>query len=435
MGGAAGHMAHLHEDLDLTFNELVSILDRVASADIEVTEKVDGQNLFLSARENLSLTVDELGEVEIRTARNPTDIRRGGMTTDEYASKWRGHPAEESFMKGFQAIRMAINSLSAEDVIDIFDGGESYVNMEIMYHNPVTEKPPNIISYGASYVVLHGLVSQDGGETSESFSRLSQALNAAQVEVDGETWSVYGPQIIPLNNIANGKAHRDVVEKIQKLAEPVGMESTIGSLAEMYYRQLMLSEGMPESVSNELLKIAFNKPGARKLNDVKKMAPSIKAMISKYGTKTNVRKVISATLRPLENIINDFAIEVLRGIKSFFVVDHDIAIKKMRDELEESIAYLEQLAQSGDEKMGQLVDRQLAKLGNIENVASSLEGVVFEHGGRIYKMTGAFAMANQIIGRARRAKPQEEKPELSESRIRSLIRKTLNRHFEAFSKM
>ena len=43
MGGAAGHMAHLHEDLSLTFNELVSIIDTVASADIEVTEKVDGQ--------------------------------------------------------------------------------------------------------------------------------------------------------------------------------------------------------------------------------------------------------------------------------------------------------------------------------------------------------------------------------------------------------
>ena len=70
MGGAAGHMAHLHEDLSLTFNELISIIDTVASADIEVTEKVDGQNLFL--------TVNELGE--IRTARNPTDIRRGGMT-------------------------------------------------------------------------------------------------------------------------------------------------------------------------------------------------------------------------------------------------------------------------------------------------------------------------------------------------------------------
>ena len=61
-------------------------------------------------------------------------------------------------------------------------------------------------------------------------------------------------------------------------------------------------------------------------------------------------------------------------------------------------------------KMGELVDKQLAKLGKIENLAASLEGGVFEYppgSDRIYKLTGAFAMANQIIGRARRM-PKEE---------------------------
>lgn len=423
MGGAAGHMAHLHEDLDLTFNELVSILNQVASADIEAIEKVDGQNLFLSAKESINVTVDELGTVEIRTARNPTDIKRGGMTTDEYALKWQGHPAENAFMKGFKAIRMAIDALSQDDVIDIFDGGRSYVNMEIMYPGN-----PNIIDYGASYVVLHNLISVDGGETSESFSRLSQALNAAQVEVDGETWSVYGPQIIPLNNIANGKAHKTAISKIQKLAKPVGMDATLGSLAETYYKRLAMSEDIPENIVDELIKVAFSKPGKRKLNDIKKMAPSIKPLISKYGTKTNAKKVVSATLRPLENIINDFAIEVLRGIKSFFVVDHEGAMQKMRDELEQSIAYLEELAASGDEKMGQLIDRQLGKLGNIENVASSLEGIVFEHNGKLYKLTGAFAMTNQIIGRARRSRPREDSV-VAEAKLRKLIRESITKTY------
>jgi len=78
MGGVAGHMAHLSEDTDLTFNEIVSILSQVANAEItNATEKVDGQNLFL--------TVDSAGE--IKTARNSGDIKKGGMTTDEYISK------------------------------------------------------------------------------------------------------------------------------------------------------------------------------------------------------------------------------------------------------------------------------------------------------------------------------------------------------------
>lgn len=59
MGGVAGHMAHLSEDTDLTFSEIIDILGKVANAEISnATEKVDGQNLFL--------TVDGSGEIKLR---------------------------------------------------------------------------------------------------------------------------------------------------------------------------------------------------------------------------------------------------------------------------------------------------------------------------------------------------------------------------------
>ena len=98
----------------------------------------------------------------------------------------------------------------------------------------------------------------------------------------------------------------------------------------------------------------------------------------------------------------------------------------MKQELETSIVRLRELAAEGDENMGAMVDRQLAKLGNIENLASSLEGIVFRYNGKIYKMTGAFAMANQIIGRARRAPKKED---LSENRIRKMIRESITRTY------
>ena len=146
------------------------------------------------------------------------------------------------------------------------------------------------------------------------------------------------------------------------------------------------------------------------------------------SSQVNSKKVISAVLRPLENIINDFAIEVLRGLRSFFAVDHDQAVSDMKQELETSIIRLRELAAEGDENMGVMVDRQLAKLGNIENLASSLEGIVFRHNGKVYKMTGAFAMANQIIGRARRAPKKEE---LSEETIRKMVRESISRTYRS----
>ena len=94
MGGVAGHLSHVHENLDFTFGEIKSLLSDVASADIEVVEKFDGQNIFFK------FFVDpESGE--LRTARNPGDVKKGGMTADAFVGMFKGHPAEAPFLNGF----------------------------------------------------------------------------------------------------------------------------------------------------------------------------------------------------------------------------------------------------------------------------------------------------------------------------------------------
>ena len=198
MGGVAGHMAHLQEDLSLTFNELIKILSEVASGDIKPVEKVDGQNLFL--------TVDELGM--LKAARNKSDIKKGGMTPEEYASKWKGHPAENAFMQGFKAIQMSLDLVPPDAINEIFESGTRYINLEIMY-----PRNPNIILYGAAYVVLHnmktyneeGMVIEDPKDVG-AFSKLAKALDGAQQTIEGELWTVYGPKLVQLKQIIDGTA-------------------------------------------------------------------------------------------------------------------------------------------------------------------------------------------------------------------------------------
>ena len=72
--------------------------------------------------------------------------------------------------------------------------------------------------------------------------------------------------------------------------------------------------------------------------------------MSTLGSKTKSRKYIASVLKPLEVAISDFAIEVLRGVKSYFVSDNNEEVARMRTELEQSIAYLKNLQASGDEK-------------------------------------------------------------------------------------
>ena len=408
MGGVAGHMAHLSEDLDLTFNEIVSILSKVASADIKnATEKVDGQNLFLTVANG-----------EIRTARNNGDVKKGGMTTDAYISKWKGHPAENAFTNGFKAISAALKKLSSETLEDIFSNGQRYVNMEIMY-----PKNPNIISYSTPNIVLHGLQyfgdeerPEERSLAKEKFYSLVKAVDGGTQNVGKEDWSINGPKIVALKKLADGSALEEVTSKIQSFSSPVGMSATLGDYVAMVVKKYTEQVDLPSNVTEQVLMLMLSPEEAKSrgvtvVKAKKGLPKELQSVVSKLGSKTNSRKYISSVLRPLEIAISDFAIEVLRGVKSFFVDEHDEEVTRMRDELQQSIVYLKNLQSSGDEKMGELVDKQLAKLGKIENLASSLEGVVFEYppgSDRIYKLTGAFAMANQIIGRARRSGMTED---------------------------
>ena len=184
MGGVAGHLSHLHENLDFTFGEIKSILRDVASANIEVVEKVDGQNLFFTYRDGA-----------LQTARNSGDVKKGGMTPEEFAGKWKGHPAEDAFMNGFNAIRRAVDRMSEEDKAAVFENGANYINAEIMYVGN-----PNIIQYGANNVVLHNLQNFDGPEprveSQGPFKQLVQAVEDLEGELDEDSWRVSGPQIV-----------------------------------------------------------------------------------------------------------------------------------------------------------------------------------------------------------------------------------------------
>tara|TARA_Y100001938_G_scaffold64926_1_gene90198 strand:- start:206 stop:2191 length:1986 start_codon:yes stop_codon:yes gene_type:complete len=410
MGGVAGHMAHLSEDLDLKFSEIISILGKVANAEItNATEKVDGQNLFL--------TVDGSGEV--RTARNSGDVKKGGMSTDEYISKWLGHPAENAFTNGFKAVSAALRKLSPDDLQAIFADGQRYVNMEIMYPNN-----PNIILYSSPNIVLHGLQYFGDEEetpemrqlTKQKFSKLAGLIDGASETVGEEQWSVNGPKLVALKKLADGSALEQVTSKIKSFASPVGVDATLGDYIEQVVKGYTEQAGMPADVTEKLTTLMLRPDEAKQqgitvVNLKKGLPKELQTMVSNLGAKTKSRKYIASILKPIEVAISDFAIEVLRGVKSYFVSDNDQEVARMRAELEQSIAYLKNLQASGDEKMGELVDQQLAKLGDVENLASSMEGVVFEYppgSDKIYKLTGAFAMANQIIGRARRSGMTED---------------------------
>ena len=421
MGALGGHMAHLHESIEMTFDELKSVLSQVANAELtDVTEKVDGQNLFL--------TVDETGAV--RTARNGGDLRTGGKTPEAFAAGWAGHPAETAFTNGFKAIEDALASLPSEQLQELFAGGKRYVNMEIMYPGN-----PNLIVYDGANVVLHNLQTfDDAGESVDdpdaraAFDILATSLDQAVAEVDEEMWTINGPKPVELQALADGTALSEVLAEIDSISAPVGSDATLEDLAEVEIREKLLSGGLSPAKTEEAIDAAFERDGAKRVVDIKRGLPKeLQKLVSGVATKANAYKSISSALRPLELAINEFAIVVLTGLQSFFIAEEnqEPEIARQRQELKDAITHLEGL-RGGNEKIGELVDKQLEKLGDAERVASTMEGVVFEYppgSGQLKKLTGTFAMANQLVGTSRRQPSAQE-----ESVLRAYVRDML---FEA----
>ena len=74
MGGAAGHMAHPFDDMELTFGDLKKIINMGLGGNLSreegVTEKLDGQNLMVSWKDN-----------KLVAARNKGHLKNKGQTS------------------------------------------------------------------------------------------------------------------------------------------------------------------------------------------------------------------------------------------------------------------------------------------------------------------------------------------------------------------
>ena len=428
MGALAGHLSHLQENLDFTFGELKAILSGVVSGDIPVVEKVDGQNIFFAFK------VDpQTGS--IRTARNKADLLKGGMTPEQFSAKWVGHPAQDAFMNGFAAIESALGQLDKATLAEIFStetgDGQRFINAEIVYTGN-----PNVINYGGDYIVMHNLqefnsVGQlvDVQLRDGDFSRLVQSIENAQQELDADAWKMIGPQVIELQTLGNANIMEEFIAGIDALG--VSDNMTLGDFVEEKLRtdvvgDLPIPIHKQEALIKRIVGIGHGveSKDLPPIGDLKKGLPKdTQKVISSMGTQANARKVIGAILSPVELIIHDLAVEVLRGLVSALSGGHDEEIQRLRDMLEDARKKIASARDAKGDARREMLHKQLKKLGSPKNIASSTEGIVFEYppGSKaLYKLTGAFAPLNQIIGGAMRI-PQVQNESLLRNYIREFV--------------
>lgn len=396
-GGVAGHMSHIYENISLSGAQLKSLFkDLITGKKENISEKVDGQNIFF--------TWDEISHT-VRFARRTSDIQNSGVELDELKKRFENYPAnvKAAFIDGGTIIKDTIHKLDENFRKDIFGNkGDRWINAEIMH-----TQNPNLIQYSGNYIVLHSMsefYNKSLSPVTVKFKQLTEFLDKQTAAQSQHTWSVVGPRLIKIEQFNQLTGPYGVFcNKIDELFSQYQLNdnNTIADYISSATKAELVDLHVPLPAIDEIIASVI---GTRKINipQLKKQYGTAYAkIITEYASQTNVSKIRDKFTKPIQEAITDIAVEVLKTLSSFFVRDHGAEINRIRKELRSAIAAIEQTRDDHSAERLNILTSQMKKLKTVENFCSTIEGIVFEDppgSGQIYKLTGAFAPVNQILG-------------------------------------
>jgi hypothetical protein len=406
-GGAAGHMSHPFDDLDLTFNDASKMIDAALSGEVEFAqEKLDGQNLMVTYKDG-----------KVRAARNKgqlKDFAANSITADQLNQMMDGKGAvQTAFVEAMNDMESAINRLNSTQKEEFFQNGKKFVNFEVLY--PGTT---NVVPYGATQLRLHGFkeYDKDGNvvdEDSESAIALQKAIEAVQASTQ-KTYEIRVTDPITLNKTADYEKQKqellgqlDTIRKSYNLGEQEKMSTYFQAWWKAFIEQKAKELGY--QVPDNSLQLLIGRWG---FGDKSTNIKALRAGISNQDflnwvdqfDKNGVAAQQKEAKRPLENLFLKLGVYVLQNIQQLVAINPNDSMQKMRDELALSIRTIRAAAASpemqDDDKSLQFLKRELQRVKDLGGFSAIVptEGVVFKYNGKLYKLTGAFAPINQIIG-------------------------------------
>ena len=395
-GGVAGHMNHLYDNPDLTFRKMKEIFQAASGGELKGTEKTDGQNLQLSY---------DIQTSTARAARNKGNIKDGGMDAAGLAAKFGGRGALESaFNDAFAAFEEAVGRMSIEEREEIFGPNTN------IYYNAEVQDPraANVINYDVPTLTIHRVGhneydretgSATGRDVNKNARKLAAALERVQGEREEGRFHVQMNAIRRLEALSDDTAVNLANARLEKVLSDAGISDnqTVGEY--MVSRVEIAVDArisLPDETKIELMKRIFKEEGAN-IRNVLKLIPKEDA-----GSIAAVRELVAGADRlkfnaiaPVENIVHDFSVEMLRGLQSAFILDNEAEVVRLRGETQRAIQAIE--ASDSEEAM-EILAKQMGKLKDVEGVSTAAEGFVFDYDDVTYKFTGNFAPMNQLLG-------------------------------------
>jgi len=397
MGGVAGHLMHLYDNPDMTASQMTQILTAAAIGELVGTEKTDGYNIYLSF----------IGG-EARYARNKGDMRKGGGNMQALLDREfkGGDNVKKVYLDSFAAFERAMQSLSPEALEALF-GSDRPVFLNTEIQGPGAN---NLVNYDANILSIHAVghkyydaqsdtvENADSSTVSRIANHLDVLINQFEEATAGMPFSVKRTAVMRLQGIDEGDALEDVLYRINQAGFVGDM-----SMAEYINNKLspIIQRAIPSATGDLLFHIIDHvkeKKGRKNVRLVRKMLGGPEegeALTALLGRK---KQLLNDAIAPIEEAIHDFAVELLRGVESAYILDNSAEMERVRSDVADAIEQIAAYDGPGSDEAQEILIKQLKKIKSHENITSAVEGFVFSWEGETYKFTGNFAPANQILG-------------------------------------
>ena len=383
----------------LTFADMKEMIARGLQGrlDIEdaVTEKTDGQNIFMTVKDG-----------QVKFARNKTE-RTNPLSVKELQSKFAGRgPISDAFGEAGNDLAAAFSKVGSEKLSSIFQNGKVFANMEIIY--PATK---NVIPYEVAVLQFHNLVEYDENgnvvQTDMTGGNVVQrAIQDANAHMQ-KTFNLIPPQKIKIGAVENFRDYQDALfNELNQLRDKYKLKDNdfISEYHRAWWKDVIrhkaenLNYDIPEEVLDQLVnRWSFNDK-SNTIVKIKKQInnPEFLDWVSTFDKK-DFKQYQKDNIQPFESIFLKLGAEIMKNASNFLAANPAKSVQAIRKDIAQVIR---DLRSTGDiSKMGLLRTQleRIKRLGGFEKIVP-VEGIVFTYGGNTYKLTGAFAPINQILG-------------------------------------
>ena len=331
----------------------------------------------------------------------------GGSMQDLIAREFAGgEKIKKVYLDAFESFEKAMQSLSPESRQQLF-GGESPIFLNTEIQGPGAN---NLVNYDANILSIHAtghkyydaqsdtVINADNAAVSRIANHLDAILDQMEEINAGLPFSVKRTAVMQLQGITDGTALEDVLYRINQAGFTGDM-----TMAEYIDNKLspIIQRSIPSATGDLLGHIIDHikqKKGRKNVRIVRKSLAGPEegeALTALLGRR---KELLNDAIAPIEEAIHDFAVELLKGVESAYILDNRAEMERVRADVASAIEQIAAYDGPGSDEAQEILIKQLKKIKSHENITSAVEGFVFSWDGQTYKFTGNFAPANQILG-------------------------------------